>query len=77
MELSLKHYGNSRTTPSTIIELIVEINGNTLVEDVTNLKGHVNASLIQDLRNIADELEEQNRLLSEKELTKNETNYMG
>jgi len=77
MELSLKHYGNSRTTPSTIIELIVEINGNTLVEDVTNLKGHVNASLIQDLRNIADELEEQNRLLSEKELTKNETNNLG
>jgi len=77
MELSLKHYGNSRTTPSTIIELIVEINGNTLVEGVTNLKGHVNASLIQDLRNIADELEEQNRLLSEKELTKNETNNLG
>ena len=68
MELSLKHYGNSRTTPSTIIELIVESNGTTVTEDITNMKGHVKASLIQDLRDIADELEEQNRLLTNQEL---------
>lgn len=42
MGIGTKHYGQSRIKGSTIIELIVESNGNTIVEDVTNLKGLVN-----------------------------------
>lgn len=71
MKLSLKHYGNSRTTASTIIELIVESNGNILVEDITNLKGFVSEKIIQELRDMADELEKQNDLVNLK-LTTNE-----
>lgn len=65
MNISLKHYGNSRINPSKIIEITVEIDGNKMVEDVTNLKGIVDEKLIQQLRNIADELEEQNNLVAQ------------
>lgn len=64
MKLSLKHYGQSKIG-SSIIELTVESNGNTIVEDVVNSKGLVSETLIQDLRNIADELEEQNKIVNE------------
>lgn len=68
MEISLTHYGRSRNNPSTSIELTVKSGGNCIIEDITNLKSHVDASLIQDLRDIADELEEQNRLITNKAL---------
>ena len=66
MELKLKHYGNSRITPSKIIELTIESNGNTIVEDLTNLKGLIDTKFIDNLRWIADELEEQNNLINNK-----------
>ncbi len=66
MNIEIKHYGRSRNSASTIIELKVETASATIVVDVTNTKGLVDVDLIQDLRNIADELEEQNNLVNAK-----------
>lgn len=65
MNISIKHYGNSRVMPSKIIEITVESDGNRVVEDVTNIKGFIDERLIQSLRNIADELEQQNVLVAQ------------
>ena len=70
MEIIIKHYGSSRANPSKIIELTFKAHSAEITADVTNLKGLVDVNLIQDLRQIADELEEQNRLVNEKEATK-------
>lgn len=66
MELTIKHFGNSRTTPSKIIEITCSHNNAQFTADVTNLKGIVDVNLIQSLRDIADELEEQNKLVESK-----------
>jgi hypothetical protein len=63
MELSIKHYGNSRITPSKIIQLTIKGSNCELTEDVTNLNGKVDKDLIDNLRQIADELEYQNQLI--------------
>lgn len=65
MEILIKHYGNSRTAPSKIIELTCKDYDTQFTVDVTNLKGLVDVNLIQNLRQVADELEEQNRLAKE------------
>ena len=65
MEILVKHYGNSRTTPSKIIELTCKDYDTQFTVDVTNLKGLVDVNLIENLRQVADELEEQNRLVKE------------
>jgi GTP:adenosylcobinamide-phosphate guanylyltransferase len=61
MEILIKHYGNSRTSPSKTIELTFKSDESEFTVDVTNLKGLVDVNLIENLRQIADELEEQNR----------------
>jgi hypothetical protein len=66
MEIIIKHYGNSRITPSKIIELTCISYDTQFTADVTNLKGLVDVRLIENLRHVADELEEQNRLVNEK-----------
>ena len=60
MEIKSRHIGGGRTV-SNIIELIVTDGGSTIIADVVDLKGKVDEQLIQDLRDIADELEEQNK----------------
>jgi len=65
MNIKLKKYGGSAIRPHQFIEMTIESSQGIIVEDVTNLSGHISADLIADLRNIADELEEQNRLVSE------------
>ena len=65
MELSLKHYGNGGGSPSNIIELKITSNSATIEEDITDRNSEVDINLIRALRDIADELEEQNRLLAE------------
>ena len=65
MEILIKHYGNSRTTYSKIIELTFKNYDTQFTIDVTNLKGLVDVNLIENLRQVADELEEQNRLVKE------------
>lgn len=65
MKVSIKKYGGSAMRPHQFIEMTIESSSGFITEDVTNLSGRVPADFISDLRNIADELEEQNRLLSE------------
>ena len=65
MEIIIKHYGNSRITPSKIIELTCIGDNTRFSVDVTNLKGLVDVRLIENLRQIADELENQNKLINQ------------
>jgi len=69
MKVSLRKYGGSSFKPHKLIELHVESSSAFIAEDITNLSGHVSADLISCLRDIADELEEQNRLLTEQAIT--------
>ena len=63
MELSLKHLGSHGGSPAVVIELTINGHSASITEDVTNLKGQVDESFISNLREIADELEEQNKLI--------------
>lgn len=63
MEFELKHYGRSGYSPSSFIEMIITAEGTTITEDVTDRNSAVDESFIQSLRDIADELEEQNQLI--------------
>lgn len=60
MELTIRHIVLRPEGPSSIIELTVSDSGTILTARVTNSHGNVDPSLIIDLRQIADELEEQN-----------------
>lgn len=68
MEISIKHFGGSRSTPAAIIELTFKDGNTQFTSDVTDLKKKVDPNLIANLREIADELEEQNRLVEEQSL---------
>lgn len=61
MEISLKTIGKK------ILQLRIESNNCTVIEDVTNLNGIVNENLISDLRNIADEIEQHNSKIKQDE----------
>lgn len=63
MKIYIRKIGGSSLTPAKIIELLIKTNSIEITEDVTNLHGLVDENFIQDLRNIADELEEQNKKL--------------
>ena len=65
MEILIKHYGYSRQNPSSSIAITFRDFDNQISTDVTNLKGEVDIVLIESLRLIADELEEQNRRVKE------------
>ena len=60
MDLILKQYGSSRTKPASIIELTCKDYYAELTADLTNMNGFVDENFIQNLRDIADELEEHN-----------------
>lgn len=66
MEISIKHYGRSYNTASKIIEVQIKSYGTTISEDVTNVYGIVDSSFIQSLRDIVEELEQQNFLINSK-----------
>tara|TARA_R110002051_G_scaffold282971_1_gene344701 strand:+ start:1589 stop:1786 length:198 start_codon:yes stop_codon:yes gene_type:complete len=63
MNISTKHYGGSFYSKSIIIEVTIEYGGHSMTIDVTDNKSEVDEDLIQNFRDIADELEEQNRRL--------------
>ncbi len=65
MEITIKHFGASRLKPAKIIELTVSTSESTTTVDVTDLHGKVDESLITNLKDIVNELEEQNKLISE------------
>lgn len=66
MKLEIRHLG-SRGLSSSIIELTVTsyFGSVSFTEDVTDLNGRVDEEFIFQLREIADELEEQNKKLEE------------
>lgn len=65
MEISIRRFGGSGVTPASIIELTLKDGNNQVTADVTDLRKKVDVDLIANLRQIADELEEQNRLVDE------------
>lgn len=68
MEISIRRIGGSGITPASFIELTVKSEYSEFTSDVTDLKKKVDPNLIANLREIADELEEQNRLVEEQSL---------
>ncbi len=67
MELTTKHFGAYAGNPAKIIELTVSNGDATITEDVTDLNNKVDENFIMALRELADELEEQNNLIAERE----------
>lgn len=65
MKITIKRFGGSGITPATIIELTFKDGNTQFTSDVTDLNKKVDPCLIANLREIADELEEQNRLVEE------------
>lgn len=65
MELTTNSIGSWGGNAAKIIELTVTDwgGGSKITEVITDLNGKVNEDLINSLRNIADELEEQNNKL--------------
>jgi hypothetical protein len=73
MEFETKQIGSYGGRPATIIEVTVRLlntkNGYDYLAtvDVTDINGKVDPNLIMELRELANELEEQNRLVAEYE----------
>lgn len=63
MEITTRSYGGNRKNPGKIIELIINTGNTIITEDITNLDKTIDESLIQSLKDIVEELEEQNRLI--------------
>ena len=64
MDITTRHIGFGKN--SSIELTITDYYGkSSIAEDVTNLHGKVDEDFILSLRNIADELEEQNTKISE------------
>lgn len=65
MELTTKHIGAYVGSPTKIIELTVSNGNATITEDITDLNHKVDENFILALRELADELEEQNNLIAQ------------
>ena len=63
MNIEIKHYGKTRNAPSKIIQLKIVSGDATIYEDITDLNYNVDPNLIENLRLILEELEEQNELI--------------
>ena len=63
MTVDWKHIGGYGNNPSKAIEVTVSDwgGGSKISEDVTDLKGSIDPELIDNLRQLADDLEEQNQ----------------
>lgn len=64
MEITTKHYGGKRYGASSIIELTFKDSDLEYTTNVVDLNGKVDVKLIENLRDIANELEEQNNLIN-------------
>lgn len=60
MKIFTRHIGSYGGGPATIIQLTIEGNSSVIIEDITGLHCEVEEGFIQDLRDLADELEGQN-----------------
>lgn len=63
MKLETRQIGSYNGNPAKIIELKITFGGTTIIEEITSFNGSVEYSIIDNLREIADELEEQNNKL--------------
>ena len=72
MTIEIKSYGGAAKLPSSFIELTVSYSGASITADVTDLNGYVDENLIQSFRDIAEKLEEQNKLINEKTKEENQ-----
>lgn len=54
MEIKSRYIGNS------IIEITVSTNNTSMTEDITDINSYIDENFIENLRNLADELEEHN-----------------
>ena len=63
MKISIKHIGSIGGGPAQAIEMTVEDSSGIITSDITGLSGMVDVNFIINLRDIADELETQNKLL--------------
>jgi len=66
MQIRLNYIGGDGVSPASIIELIIETGTVKINEDITDLNGKVDIDFINNLQNIANDLLDQNRLISEK-----------
>ena len=57
MKITLRHIG------ITIIEMTIENSSTTITEEISNLKGNVPEEIIDNLRDIADQIELHNEVL--------------
>ena len=66
MELTIRHLGSTGGSPAKIIELTAKSfsGSSSITESITNLKGVIDYDFIQNLRQLADELEEQNQMIA-------------
>jgi hypothetical protein len=62
MDISLRYIGGN---PAKIIEFCIESNTTTIKEDITNMDSKIDPEFINNLREIADDLELQNKLIDE------------
>ena len=69
MELKTRHIGSFGGNAANIIELTVtDWGGNSsITETITDLNSRIDENFIMELRQLADELEEQNQKLYESE----------
>ena len=56
--------GTRENGASSLIELIVDANGDRLVEDITGLHSYIDDELINNLEDVLEELKEQNKKLN-------------
>ena len=65
MDISIKWYWGFGRNPHKIIEMVCDNwSWAVIIADITNTKWFIDTGFISNLREIADELEEQNLLLS-------------
>lgn len=64
MEIELRHIGGAGNRPASILEIAVKTISGTFVEDIASFSdGKVDVSLINNLKDIINELEEHNNLV--------------
>lgn len=64
MEISTRRIGRRKNGTYSCIEVTIKSSGSTIEEDVVDLNGKVDEDLIESLRDLVEELEEQNKLPS-------------
>ena len=64
INIDLRQYGLRKSGSYTLIDVVVEVDGIEVAsEDITNLDGSVDEEIINQLKNIVDVLEAQNKAI--------------